>query len=162
MYYMPLELFAQVYKVGVSIEDQMDEEKKYAQKFRQAGYQGNGNKTAGLGSKPAVSEIGIATVKTPRKFSKLPLPLSKVLKKLQRQGLLQPLDPRPPNTLADNYNERAYCEFHQTKGHDTDKCTRLRHEIQNLIEEGKIPDPEKDKPNVTINSLPDFRRVAPP
>src|SRR3989441_9295275 len=88
MYYMPLDSFAQVYKVGLSIEDQMNEEKKYAQKFRQAGYQGNGNKTTGLGSKPSVSEVGIAMVKTPRKFSKLPLPLLKVLKRLQKQDLL--------------------------------------------------------------------------
>jgi hypothetical protein len=140
----------------------MNEEKKYAQKFRQAGYQGNGNKTAGLGSKPTVSEVGIAVVKTPRKFSKLPLPLSKILKRLQKQDLLQPLDPRPPNTLAANYNENAYCEFHQTKGHDTDRCLRLRHEIQKLIDDGKIPDPEKSKPGIKDNPLPDFRRVPPP
>src|SRR2546425_2876542 len=162
MYYMPLESFAQVYKVGLSIEDQMNEEKKYAQKFRPASNQGNGNKTAGLGSKPSVSEVGIAVVKTPRKFSKLPMPLSKILKRLQKQDLLQPLDPRPPNTLAANYNENAYCEFHQTKGHDTDRCLRLRHEIQNLIDEGKIPDPEKSKTSIKDNPLPDFRRVPPP
>src|SRR2546425_1114686 len=162
MYYMPLESFAQVYKVGLSIEDQVNEEKRYAQKFRSAGYQGNGNKTAGLGSKPVVSEMGIVVVKAPRKFSKLSLPMSKVLKKLQSRGLLQPLDPRPPpNPLPSNFNHNAYCEFHQTQGHDTDKCIRLRHEIQNLIEEGKIPDPEKDKPNVMTNPLPNFHNVPP-
>src|SRR5256885_555077 len=104
MYYMPLESFVQVYKVGLSIEDQVSEEKRNAQKFRPAGYQGNGSKSAGLGSKPAVSEIDIAALKAPRRFSRLPMSLSKVLKKLKSQGLLQPLDPRPPNPLANNYN----------------------------------------------------------
>src|SRR5256885_16603268 len=76
--------------------------------------------------------------------------LSKVLKKLRSQGLLQPLDLRPPNPLANNYNENAYCEFHQTKGHETDKCVRLRHEIQDLIEQGKISDPQKSSPTSRI------------
>ena len=108
-----------------------------------------------------MSSMDVATVRVPRKFSKLTLPMSKVLKRLQSQGLLQPLDPRPPNTLANNYNEGAYCEFHQTKGHNTDKCTRLRHEIQNLIEQGKIPDPEKSNPSIKANPLPNYRSVAP-
>src|SRR2546429_5722690 len=61
MYCMPLETFAQVYKVGLSIEDQINEEKKNAQKLKQVGYQGNGNRPAGSGSKPAGSAMGVAT-----------------------------------------------------------------------------------------------------
>ena len=106
--------------------------------------------------------MNVAAVRTQRKFSKLTLPMSKVLKRLKSRGLLQPLDPRPPNTLASNYDEKAYCEFHQTNGHETDNCVRLRHEIQDLIDEGKIPDPEKSKLSIKTNPLPDYRSAAPP
>ena len=129
-------------------------------KHKRARYQDNENESSGSGKKHAMPASDIAIVKAPRKFSKLPMSLSKVLEKLKSQGLLQPLHPRPPNTLANNYNKRVYCEFHQTKGHDTDKCTRLRHEIQNLIEQGKIPDPEKSNPSIKANPLPNHRNVA--
>ena len=55
-----------------------------------------------------------------------------------------------------NANPKLYCKFHQTIGHDTDVCTRLRHEIQDLIDTGKITDPENRKLNTQNNPLPNY------
>ena len=80
--------------------------KPCVQGCKQAECQVNENKSLESENKPTASLIGKATNRTPRKFSKLTTPMSKVLKWLQPYGLLQPLDPRPPNTLASNYNRR--------------------------------------------------------
>ena len=47
-------------------------------------------------------------------------------------------------------------------GHDTDIYTRLRHEIQDLIDTGKITDPEARKPNTQNNPLPNYKNAPPP
>ena len=60
-----------------------------------------------------------------------------------QKGILQPLpnlNPPNPNTL--DYNSNKHCKFHQNLNHSTDNCIRLKHEIQNLIDSGKIIDPE--------------------
>ncbi|GMP55394.1 hypothetical protein CsSME_00020228 [Camellia sinensis var. sinensis] len=68
--------------------------------------------------------------------------LSKALQILLEQGHLKPLDSRPlPNPLPARYNATKYCAFHQQSGHDTDGYFRLRHEIQNLIDNKIITPP---------------------
>ena len=61
-----------------------------------------------------------------------------------------------------NANPKVYCKFHQTIGHDTDICTRLRYEIQDLIDTGKITNPKARKPNTQNNPLPNYRNALPP
>ena len=39
---------------------------------------------------------------------------------------------------------------------------RLKYEIQNLIDSGKITDPEKPNPNTKTNPFPNYRNVPPP
>ena len=41
-------------------------------------------------------------------------------------------------------------------------CTRLRHKIQDLIDAGKITDPEARKLNTQNNPLPNYRNAPPP
>lgn len=78
-----------------------------------------------------------------RHFSNLGKPLSKVFEELREQGLLQPLESKPiPNPLPNKLDSTLYCIFHQFPGDETDRCARLRHEIQNLIDAGIIPNPE--------------------
>ena len=45
--------------------------------------------------------------------------------------------------------------------HNTDGCYILKDHIQDLINSGKIEDPEK-QPNVKINPLPNYQNVPPP
>ncbi len=87
-----------------------------------------------------IADLKVQTIKKkPRQFTELYMPLEKVLEKLKNRGLLKPLDPRPPpSPLPKNYNENEYCKFHQTKGHQTNCCFRLKHEIQDLIDRGVI------------------------
>ncbi|KAI8014581.1 hypothetical protein LOK49_LG05G03539 [Camellia lanceoleosa] len=89
--------------------------------------------------------------------------LTKALKILIERGYLKPLDPRPlPDPLPAKHDPTKYCAFHQQPGHDTDRCFRLRHEIQDLIDNKVIAPPQPPKPNVTTNPLPPHDRVPPP
>ena len=145
--------FRQLRETVMDIEEEEAENRKfYSQNKRIFG--------GSSGTKPATAEI--AAIKD-RRFSNLGRPLSKVLEKLTKQGLLKPLEPRPiPNPVPHYFDLNQYCSFHQQKGHDTDNCTRLRHEIQNLIDAHKIPNPEKEQPNTYHNPLPDYHSVPPP
>ena len=68
----------------------------------------------------------------------------------------------PSQQPLPNANPKLYYKFHQTIGHDTDSCTRLRHEIQDLIDAGKITNPETWKPNTQNNPLSNYRNAPPP
>lgn len=77
---------------------------------------------------------------------------------LIKKRLLQPMLPRPlPYPLPHFYNTRQHCEYHQTPGHTLDKCFRLKHDIQDLIDEGKVsfnPTPTNPPPNTNIIQNP--------
>lgn len=91
------------------------------------------------------------------------MPLERVFEKLRSHDLLKPLDPRPPpNPLPKNYNENEYCKFHQTKGRPTNRCYRLCHEIQDLLDKQIISPPiAPNRPNVTRNPLPTHNMPPP-
>ena len=69
--------------------------------------------------------------------------LSEALEKLQAKGLLKPLDPKPiiPHPMPRSCNPNGHCGYHQGRGHTTDKCYYLRHEIRDLIEQQVITSP---------------------
>ena len=96
-----------------------------------------------------------------RTFTPLYMPLSKALGVLIRKKHLTPLEPRPlPNPLPPSHDPAKYCAYHQQHSHDTDRCFRLCHEIQDLIDKQVIAPPEK--PNVTTNPLPPHNQAPPP
>ena len=81
-----------------------------------------------------------------RVFHALYMPLSKALQILVGQGHLKPLEPRPlPNPLPATHDAAQYCAFHQQTGHGTNNCSRLRHEVQDLIDNGVIAAPRSAK-----------------
>ena len=99
----------------------------------------------------------------PRQFTPFGAPMKVVLSRLVQKGLLRPLDPfLPPNPLPANYRQNAYCDFHQSPGHDTERCMRLKHEVQNLIDNRTIAPPAGNAPNIITNPLPNHRAVPPP
>ena len=77
------------------------------------------------------------------------------------KGLLWPLinvKLLSSNSLGNDPN--SYCDFHQAIAHPTDTCIRLKHEIQDLIDSGKITDPEN--PSIRNNPFPNYQNVPPP
>ena len=68
----------------------------------------------------------------------------------------------PSQRPLSNADPKVYYKYHQTIGHDTDVCTRLRYEIQDLIDTGKIFNPKTRKPNTQNNPLPNYRNAPPP
>ena len=81
-----------------------------------------------------------------RVFHALYMPLSKALQILVRRGHLKPLEPRPlPNPLPATHDATQYCAYHQQTGHTTDNCFRLRHEVQDLFDNGVVLLPSSAK-----------------
>ena len=80
------------------------------------------------------------------------MPLSQVLPKLTEVGLLTALTLRlPPQPIPPQFRMDLHCAYHQGPGHETDRCTALRHAVQDLIDQGLV---HLGQPSVTTNPLP--------
>src|SRR3989440_4198350 len=175
MYFALLKDFSEVHQMGLKIEDRLLEDRKASAKnslwnersnsinscssFKQKHKGASGSKNSKLGVRQSVNFVRSGK---DRSFSSFGQPMAKILEKCIKEGLLQPLEPRSlPNPLPAKFNSRAYCNFHQGRGHDTNSCKRLRHEIQDLIEQGKIPDPSRSESSTRNNPPPGFCSAAP-
>src|SRR3989440_7295310 len=146
MYFLPFDDFMDVCQVGMDIERriwlealQVDNSDDYS------GPALNSKRTSGpkTGTKPSGKFQGEGGSK---KFSDLGTSLSRMLEKLMKKNLLQPLEPKPlPDPVPAYFDLQVYCDFHQSKGHHTNGCKRLRHEIQDLIDQGKMRDPSNGR-----------------
>ncbi|KAF5931837.1 hypothetical protein HYC85_028008 [Camellia sinensis] len=97
--------------------------------------------TANPFAKPSLETTGPARAQG-RTFTPLYMSLTSALKALMERGHLKPLDPQPlPDPLPTRHNPSKYCMYHQQRGHGTDRCYRLRHEVQNLIDNRTIAPP---------------------
>ncbi|RVW23717.1 hypothetical protein CK203_100799 [Vitis vinifera] len=86
--------------------------------------------------------------------------LSQALRKLIEAGLLTALTPRPlPQPIPAQFRMDLHCAYHQGPGHETDRCTALRHAIQDLIDQGLV---HLGQPSVTTNPLPTHTTHAVP
>ena len=83
---------------------------------------------------------------------------------LSSKGFIKPLDPTPmPNPIPPTWNLNEYCHYRQKFGHITDNCLRIKHEIQDLIDNGALSNPNIiTKPNTRKNPLPDYHRAPLP
>ena len=143
--------FEELHKFGVRKESDLAQDKKF--------FSGRNSGREGIGSNNIVGpshNVQINAIREPRRFSNLGRPLSKVLEKLVENNLILPLPQRPP---FPNVDPKYYCKYHQSIGHDTDGCIRLKHEVQDLIDSGKITDPETRKPNTRNNPLPNYHNM---
>nr|POE62373.1 hypothetical protein CFP56_43958 [Quercus suber] len=159
---MPLKTFVDLYDAGIQVEDAINSgliEKSDAKPQKKFGvrYSSNSDNNGGK-----TSEINAVNVR--REFTLLGMTLSQALETLSTKGFIKPLDLRryTPNTSAPNYNASEYCKYHQNHGHFTDKCNRLRHDIEDLIQSGKIRKPPINLPNIKSNPLLDYDVVPSP
>ncbi|RVW37592.1 hypothetical protein CK203_074002 [Vitis vinifera] len=80
-----------------------------------------------------------------RHFSDLSAPLSRVFEMFQAMGFLAPLAPRAlPDPVPPQFHLDLYCAYHQSVGHHTDRCTALRHAIQDIVDSGTFGHPQSD------------------
>ncbi|RVW39437.1 hypothetical protein CK203_106564 [Vitis vinifera] len=56
-------------------------------------------------------------------------------------------DPVPPQFRLD-----LYCMYHQSVGHHTDRCTTLRHAIQDIVDSGTFGHPQFDMFPIPISA----------
>jgi len=79
--------------------------------------------------------------------------LFQALKILLEKGHLKLLEPQPlPTPLLPRHDPDKYCSYHQQRDHDTIRCIRFRHKIQDLIDEEIIAPPKR--PHATTNPSP--------
>ena len=68
-----------------------------------------------------------------------------------------------PNHISPIWNLNEYYHYHQKSGHKTDNCFHLKHEIQDHIDNGTLPNPTIiTKPNIRKNPLLDYHWASPP
>ena len=91
--------------------------------------------------------------KSHREFSDLGMTLAQAYENLASKGFIKPLDPTHMlNLVPPTWNLNEYCHFHQKYGHKTDNYFCLKHEIQELIDNGTLPNPNIiAKPNIRKN-----------
>ncbi|KAH9313031.1 hypothetical protein KI387_028066, partial [Taxus chinensis] len=71
----------------------------------------------------------------------------------------QPFDDNAPKPSW--YKEHDYCDLHHVKGHKTNKCLRLHHYIQDLIENGKIEVDTPEKTQTPNENMGIFKELFP-
>ncbi|KAJ0985429.1 hypothetical protein J5N97_003785 [Dioscorea zingiberensis] len=61
---------------------------------------------------------------------------SHILMQIKEQKLLT--WPEPARNTERQKNSKRYCQFHQSKGHDTEKCTHLMNAIEDVVRRGQL------------------------
>ena len=63
-----------------------------------------------------------------RQFTPLGMTLTRAFEKLRDAGVIAPLAPRPlPHPIPPHFRSHEHCLYHQTPGHDTERCSALHH-----------------------------------
>ena len=104
------------------------------------------------------------TKKACQEFSNLGMTLAQAYEKLTSKGFIKPLDPTfMPNHVPPTWNLNKCCHFHQKFGHKTNNCFCLKHKIQDIIDNGTLPNSNIiTKPDIRKNPLLDYYRASPP
>ncbi|KAL0008839.1 hypothetical protein SO802_010341 [Lithocarpus litseifolius] len=78
--------------------------------------------------------------------------LAQAYENLSSKGFIKPLDRTPmPNPIPPTWNLNEYCQFHQKPDHKIDTCFCLKQEIQDLIDNGALLNPNIiTKPSKTL------------
>ena len=87
--------------------------------------------------------------------------LAQAYENISSKGFIKPLDPTPmPNPIPLTWNLNKYCHFHQKFGNKTDNYFYHKHEIQDLIDNRTLPNPNittkpssKKKPFLDVDTV---------
>ena len=91
-------------------------------------------------------------LKPRRHFDPLGAPMSKIFDHICKRRHLKSLDPTPPpNPLPKHWDTNIYFHFHQRSDHNTDVCSRLKHEIQDLIDQNVIIQSEGEVKDIVMS-----------
>ncbi|KDP26947.1 hypothetical protein JCGZ_22244 [Jatropha curcas] len=146
----PLTDFSLVQRAGLNIEESYNEEQKKNRGFGNYRYsyndQNRNTDNAATNQSGSSNTVGAVNERMRREFADLGRPLSTVMRSCIKNGVLPKLPIDPSRPIRGRFVDRGY-EYHQCKAHSTDDCFRLRHDIQDLIDNGKITKPsEHSKP----------------
>jgi len=92
--------------------------------------------------------------KPQRQFTPLGEPIEDILDRCLKNGLitLPPIKPHQENELkAMWYNENDYCDYHCIVGHKTSDCMKLKHCVQDLIDQKKVNLKKTTQPSPNVN-----------
>ena len=153
MRYSNISNFKQLTTLGRRIED--DLRSGTMARLTGKGYQGSTSKATNSHSKDhKANVINALEMLTPPahkssgqkkedpEFSLIPMTYTEAFKRFHEKQILHPIGPTadlPANDRSKKWNENQYCLYHRGKGHDTEKCFRLKHKIQDMIDAGELP-----------------------
>ena len=102
------------------------------------------------------------TKKARWEFFDLRMTLAQAYENLTSKWFLKPLDTTPmPNPVPPTWKLNEYCHFHQKYSHKINNCFHLKHEIQDLIDNRTLLNPNIiTKPNIRKNSLLDYHQAS--
>ncbi|XP_070016049.1 uncharacterized protein [Nicotiana sylvestris] len=80
--------------------------------------------------------------------------------RLKQLGMLTPVEPKTPNPPPKNLDHSVSCEYCSgMRGHDTEKCWRLKNVVQELIDNPRIEVQAPEALNINQNPLPAHHEV---
>lgn len=90
------------------------------------------------------------------KFTFLGEPLENALRTLVANKIITLPDLRPyePQVKLNWWNDSHHCEYHRNKGHKTNECMKLKHLVQDLIDDGtiKIEGPQNNEDHTAFKN----------
>jgi len=154
MRYANITTFEQARQLGIKIEN--DIRVGILPKTTARGYQGSTSKNVGNISSESVNVLEVlqAPKKAQREFTPISLSYTDAFDRFEKLGFLSSIGPTPdPEKKPAHWRANEYCKFHKGNGHTTENCYRLKHKIQDLIEEGTIPIPNNKKNPLSSNAI---------
>ena len=168
---LPISSFRELCDCGTRIEDAVNNgqlEKRESKPPTKKTYGGGATTTKAPNLVNVSAIIPQQTLAYPKKahrdFFDLGMTLTRAYENLSSKGYIKPLGPTPmPNPIPPIWNLNEYSHYHQKSSNKIDNCFCLKHEIQDLRDNGTLINSNTiTKPNIRNIPLPDYHRAPPP
>lgn len=164
--FQAIDSFTRLYKVGLVVEEEIQKPKSNNGNFNKNGGSSSSNTDqishiANIFDDNSSNHLNSSHDKPQgpqRTFFPLGMTYEQPFDRLTSKGVLAPIGPTPDpseDKKTKSWNANSYCKFHQGRRHSTENYWVLKHKIQDMIEDGRIPLPPgaKDKINIHTNPL---------